>query len=67
MTRDPIVEEVRSARQRLFEACNEDIDALLDRYQEQDELDRQRLVSDLSAQPERDTEDLNGAVPNNPE
>jgi len=54
MTKDPIVEEVRSARQKIFEACNEDLDALLDRFQEQERLDRDRLVSDLPAQPQHD-------------
>jgi hypothetical protein len=49
MTKDPIVEDVRSARQKLFEACNEDLNALLDRFQEQEKLDRERLVSDVSA------------------
>jgi hypothetical protein len=49
VTTDPIVEEVRSARQKIFEACNEDLDALLDRFQEQEQLDRERLVSDLPA------------------
>jgi hypothetical protein len=55
MTRDPIVEEVRSARQKIFEACQEDLDALLDRFQEQEKLDRERLVSDLSTPPQQDT------------
>ena len=40
MTRHPIVDEVRSARQKIFEACNEDLDALLDRFQEQEQRDR---------------------------
>ena len=48
MTRDPIVEDVRSARQKLFEACNEDLNALLDRFQEQEKLDQERLVSAIS-------------------
>ena len=50
MTKDPIVDEVRSARQKIFEACNEDLDALLDRFQEQEKLDRARLVSYLPVQ-----------------
>jgi len=44
MAKDPIVEDVRSARQKLFEACNEDLNALLDRFQEQEKLDQERLV-----------------------
>lgn len=44
MTKDPIVEEVRSVRQRLLAACHEDLNALMDRFQEQEALDRDRLV-----------------------
>jgi hypothetical protein len=51
MTSDPIVEEVRVARQRIFDACNQDLDALLDRFQEQEERDRERVVTDTSTQP----------------
>jgi hypothetical protein len=32
MTRDPIVDEVRSARQKIFAECNEDLDALPNSY-----------------------------------
>lgn len=66
MTRDPIVEEVRSVRQRIFEVCNEDLDALLDRFQEQEKLDQERPVSDLSSQPQRDGRQLNGVHPQQP-
>jgi hypothetical protein len=59
MLQDPIVEEVRSARQKIFAACNEDLDALLDRFQEQEKRDRERLVSDLSTPPQQDTKSLN--------
>ena len=48
MAKDPIVEDVRSARQKLFKGCNEDLNALLDRFQDQERLDRERLVSDTS-------------------
>ena len=63
MTRDPIVEEVRSARQKIFEACHEDLNALLDRFQEQEKLDRERLVSDLSTPPQQDTKSLDRVRP----
>jgi hypothetical protein len=53
MTEDPLVEEVRSARQKIFAACHEDLDALLDRFQEQEEQDRERSVSDLSTPPQQ--------------
>jgi hypothetical protein len=45
MAKDPIIEEVRSARQKIFAACNEDLDALLDRLQKREQLDRKLLVS----------------------
>lgn len=54
MTKDPIVEEVRAARQKIFEACNEDLDALLDRFQEQEKLDQERIVSDVSTRRRQD-------------
>lgn len=61
--RDQIVQEVRSARQKIFEACNEDLDALLDRFQEKEKLDQERLVSDLPAQPQQDTKCRNRLRP----
>jgi hypothetical protein len=63
MARDPIVEEVRSARQKIFAACHEDLDALLDRFQEQEKRDRERLVSDLSTPPQQDLKSLNRVRP----
>ena len=58
MTRDPIVEEIRSTRQRIFETCDEDLDALLDRFQERECFDRERLVSDTTTQTQQDIEGL---------
>lgn len=43
-TRDPIVEEVRSVREKLFDTHGGDLDGLLDHYQDQEKLDRDRLV-----------------------
>lgn len=63
MTRDPIVEEVRTARQEIFAACNEDLDALLDRLQEQEERDRERLVFDVPAPPQQHTRKPNRVRP----
>jgi hypothetical protein len=45
MIKDPIVEEVRAARERLFDACNEDLTALLRQLKEREEQDRSRVVS----------------------
>jgi hypothetical protein len=50
MTSDPIVEEVRATRQKIFDTCNQDLDALLDRFQEQEKLDQERVVSNTSTQ-----------------
>lgn len=59
MMPDPIIEDVRSARRKIFEACNEDLDALLDRFQEQEKLDRERVVADTSTPTKQDAEGLN--------
>lgn len=59
MTRDPIVEDVRSARQKIFEECNEDLDTLLDRFQEHEKMDQDRVISDTSTQTKQDTKELN--------
>jgi hypothetical protein len=45
MIRDPIVEEVRRAREKIWEACGCDLDKLLDRLQAAEAQDRDRLVS----------------------
>jgi hypothetical protein len=50
MTPDPIVEEVRAARQKIFDACNQNLDTLLDRFQEQEKQDQERIVSNISTQ-----------------
>ncbi len=41
---DPIVNDVRSAREKLFLMYDEDLDKLLNYYQEQEKLDKERLV-----------------------
>ena len=63
MTRDPIVEDVRSVRQKIFEECNEDLDALLDRFQEHEKMDQERVISDISTPAKQDIEGLNRARP----
>jgi hypothetical protein len=55
MAKDPIVEEVRVTRQKLFEACGEDLNALLDRFQSQEKLDQERIVPDTSRQINQDS------------
>ena len=41
---DPIVKDVRTAREKLFSMHDEDMEKLLDYYQEQEKLDKERLV-----------------------
>lgn len=45
MKNDPIVEEVRQTRQRIFTACDNDLEKLMDRYQRAESADRARIVS----------------------
>jgi hypothetical protein len=52
MRPDPIVEEVRAARQKIFEACNGDLEALLDRFQEHQKRDQDRVVSNTTLRKE---------------
>ena len=54
MTKDPIVEEVRNTRAKLFEECGEDIEKLKDRLKEQENQDKARLVSKQSKNKKRD-------------
>lgn len=63
MIRDPIVDEVRSARQKIFEACNEDLDVLLDRFKEHEKMDQERVISDTSTPTKQDAEGLNKVHP----
>jgi hypothetical protein len=45
IAKDPIVEEVRATREKLFDACNGDLDAFLKYLKAQEQQDRSRLVS----------------------
>jgi hypothetical protein len=45
MNRDPIVEEVRQARQKILEDCGGDLEKLLDRLKAAESKDRSRVVS----------------------
>lgn len=58
MAKDPIVEDVRAAREKLFDACNGDLDAFLKLLKDQEQQDRSRLVSrtDLRARRKRGKE-----------
>ena len=45
MNRDPIVDEVRQARQKILEDCGGDLENLLDRLKAAEAQDRDRVVS----------------------
>jgi len=45
---DPIVREVRSAREKLFSAHDGNLNKLLDYYHDQEKLDEERLVKNKS-------------------
>lgn len=45
MNKDPIVEEVREARQKIFEKCGQDLDRLLDWLKGEEKQDSGRIVS----------------------
>jgi hypothetical protein len=60
---DPIVDEVRSARQKIFAECNEDLDVLLDRFKEHEKMDQDRVISDTSTLTKQGTEGFNRVRP----
>ena len=48
MNRDPIVAEIRQARQKILEECGGDLEKLLDRLKAAETQDRGRVVSKKS-------------------
>lgn len=46
MIEDPIVEETREARAKLFESCGSSLERLMEHLQAAQEKDRPRLVAD---------------------
>jgi hypothetical protein len=53
MTRDPVVEEIHRARQRIWEECGEDADAFFRRLRAAEAKHRGRLVSGTRRAKER--------------
>ncbi|HVC97136.1 MAG TPA: hypothetical protein VND64_25885 [Pirellulales bacterium] len=45
MNRDPIVDEVRQARQKILDDCGGDLEGLLNRLKAAEGQDRERMVS----------------------
>ncbi len=50
MINDPIVEEIRKTRQKIFEDCKGDLDKYLDWLKEFEDQDQNRLVSHKTLQ-----------------
>ena len=53
MTRDPIVEEIRRAREKLLDECGDDIEKFMDRLKSAEDEDRARLISYEALQDKR--------------
>lgn len=51
MMRDPIVDEIRQARQKMLADCGDDLDKLLDRLKAAENQDRNRIVSLKTVRP----------------
>jgi len=45
MKDDPVVDEVRQIRQKIFAACDHDLEKLMDLYQQAESSDQDRVVS----------------------
>ena len=56
MINDPIVEEIRKTRQKIFEDCKGDLDKYLDWLKEFEDQDQNRLVSHKTLQTNKQQE-----------
>lgn len=63
MTKDPIVEEVRATREKLFDACDGDLGAFLKRLKEQEQQDQSRIVSRKTEKDEQERDVASGGRP----
>ena len=57
MREDPIVQETRQARAKLFAECNEDLGKLMDRLKAAEEEDRARVVTIETVRKKRQAKD----------
>lgn len=55
MTSDPIVQEVREARVRLFAECHDDLEKLMDRLEASEKKDSVRIVTPETWRDRQDT------------
>jgi hypothetical protein len=44
---DPFVEEIHKVRERLLQECGGDLERLMDRLKAREEVDRQRVTSEI--------------------
>ncbi len=63
MIKDPIVEDVRATREKLFDACHGDLDTFLKRLKEQEQQDQSRLVSPKDVKARRKSGKASGRQP----
>ena len=56
MKNDPIVEEIRKTRQKIFEDCNGDLNKYLDWLKKFEDQDQDRLVSHKTLQTNKNQE-----------
>ncbi|MBA7688151.1 hypothetical protein ES703_96628 [subsurface metagenome] len=59
MKNDPIVEEIRKTRQKIFEDCKGDLNKYLDWLKEFEDQDQDRLVSHKTLQTNKNQETAN--------
>jgi len=45
MKNDPIVDEIHKVRAQMLDACNGDLDKLMDQYKTAEDSDKDRLIS----------------------
>jgi hypothetical protein len=57
MRQDPIVQETRVARAKLFAECEDDLDKLMDRLKASEEQDKDRMVTIETLRKKRLTRD----------
>jgi hypothetical protein len=45
MINDPLVEEIRSIRQKIFSECNNDLNKLMELYKDAEKKETQKVIS----------------------
>ena len=60
MKNDPIVEEIHQIRGQILNACDGDLDKLMDQLKASENRDRSRLVSPKTVRKHREGEQVSG-------